>query len=181
MTSPGIAETLTIELPDLVGDLEPPPSGSSAAFDFGTYFIDVEQVRIDLRGTFTPGSAHGDGVQFPVDEWFEVPAEIEVTMEPGVGSCFTFLNPLESPFNMQQAFELHHGASWDFLLDGTDEVTAYSNTPIMGGKVVVTPPTVEISEAYLVLEGVVPEPATLVLLAMGALCLQAKYGKRLSS
>jgi len=129
-----------------------------------------------MGGTFTPGSAHGDGVNIPVDEWLELLPEIELYMDPGVGSCFTFLNPWESPFNIEEPFALKHGATWDFLLDGTGQVNANLGWGgFIEGWVIATLPTVQVSEAYLTIEGVVPEPATVLLLAMGIVCVRAGH------
>lgn len=71
------ATTVTIELPDLVGELHQYPNGSVAVFDFGTSFLQIDEVRIQLTGTFTPGLAHGDG-----DELLEVPRKLKFTPTP---------------------------------------------------------------------------------------------------
>ena len=49
------------------------------------------------------------------------------------------------------------------------EITVDRSSPIMTGWVLETPPTAEISEAYLKIEGVIPEPATILLFGLGAL------------
>lgn len=152
------AETFTVELPELIGDLQPYPNGSSASFDFGTTFLQIDQVSIRIKGTNTP-------FLFP---------EINAYMDPGVGSCYTFLNPLESPFDIEKQFLLRYGASWDFLLDGKGIVNADLIWPISGGQAIETPSTVEISEAYLTIEGVIPEPSTLCFLLMGSFWITYK-------
>lgn len=165
------ADADIVELPELVGNLEPYPNGSTAAFDFGTPFLSINEVKIQMAGTFTPGLAQGDGVEIPVDEWLVLLPEIHSYMDPGVGACFAYLHPLESPFNIEETFELKYSATWAFLLDGTDQVNADLGWGgSVEGWVIVTQPTVQVSEAYLITDGVVPEPATVLLLAMGAIC-----------
>lgn len=158
----GSAETFTVELPELIGDLQPYPNGSSASFDFGTTFLQIDQVSIRMKGTNTPFS-------FP---------EINVYMDPGVGSCYAFLHPLESPFDVEEPFLLKYGASWDFLLDGKGIVNADLIWPMSGDQILETPPTVEISEAYLTVEGVIPEPSTFCFLLMGIFCSTCKLFRK---
>lgn len=153
------ATLFTVELPELVGELQPYPNGSTASFDFGTSFLQIDEVYIRMKGTVTP---------------FSYP-EISVYMDPGVGSCFTFLHPLESPFDVEETFTLRYGATWDFLLDGKGEVTADLCWPITPlEQVLETSPTVEISEAYLTIEGVIPEPSTFCFLLVGSFWLGRK-------
>jgi hypothetical protein len=88
-------------------------------------------------------------------------------MDPGVGSCYAFLNPLESPFDIEKQFLLRYGASWDFLFDGKGVVNADLIWPISDEP----PSTVEISEAYLTVEGIIPEPASLLLFGLSGFLL----------
>jgi len=164
------ATLLKIELPELVGELKPYPDGSIAVFEFGTSFLHIDQVRIQMKGTFTPGVARS----LKSGNLFEVLPGIEVYMDPGLGSCSTDLNPQQDPFNIEKAFNLRYGATWDFLLDGTHEVNANLYTSPLIGAVIVTPPTVQISEVYMTIEGVVPEPTTFLFLFIGILGVQAK-------
>lgn len=145
------AETFTLELPELIGNLEPYPNGSVASFDFGTSFLQIDHVSIRMKGTNTPFS-------FP---------EINIYMDPGVGSCYTFLHPLTSPFDVEESFLLKYGASWDFLLDGEGTVNADLIWPVSGYQAPETSSTVEISEAYITIEGVTPEPSSLCLIGLG--------------
>lgn len=157
------AATITIELPDLVGELHQYPNGSVAVFDFGTSFLQIDEVRIQLTGTFTPGLAHGDGVEIPANQWLEVPPEILAGMDSGLGFSLATLSPSESPFHIEEPFALFAGATWDFLLDGRGELLAELNYGFGSGWVVVTPPSVELTEAYLTVQGTVPEPSSLLL------------------
>ena len=171
ITGTASATIFTIELPGLIGELKPFPNGSTDVFDFGTDFLSIDEVRIRMSGTFTPAQARS----IISGELFDVLPGIEVYMDPGVGSCFTDLNLQQSPFNIEKSFNLKYGATWDFLLDGTDQLTAILYTqPIPARSVFVTPPTAEISEAYIIIEGVIPEPATVLLLGFGILLLKRR-------
>ena len=164
------ATIYTIELPGLVGELEPYPNHPTATFDFGTSFLSIDEVRIRMSGTFTPGVAHS---RITGESW-DVTPEILLYMDPGVGYCFVFVYPLESPFDVEGIFALRHGATWDFLLDGTDEVAAYLGWGGGTPSLIITPGFAEISQAYLTVEGVVPEPATLFLVGLGAVMMRKK-------
>jgi len=154
------ATILTIELPGLVGDLEPYPNHPTATFDFGTSFLSIDEVSIRMSGTFTPGVVHS----VITGESWDANPEILLYIQRGVG---TFLHPLESPFDAEQIFELDLGATWDFLLDGKGEVSAYLGWGGGTPSLIITPGFVEISQAYITVEGVVPEPATILLLGLG--------------
>ena len=163
------AETYTVDLPELVGLYDENDTSKTATFDFETTFIQIDEVRISMNGTFTPGTAHGDGIWNPIDELIDLPPEIHLYMDPGIGSCFTFMHPSESPFDIEEIFEIKFGATWDFLLDGTDEVNAELGVGGGIGWVIETWPTFDVSEAYLTFEGIIPEPSTFLLLLFGAL------------
>lgn len=164
-----------VELPELVGLFDADSSPKTASFDFGTSFLSIDQVRTQMSGTFTLGLAHGDGVNIPVDVWHDVYPSITIHMEPGPGICGSSLGLLESPFVSEEPLNLLLGATWDFLLDGKDEVQAsWAHTTVLEEWVIVTLPTVQVSEAHLIIEGVVPEPATVLLFGLGGLLLRTR-------
>ncbi len=139
------AAIFTIELPELVGDLEPYPNNPTVAFDFGTSFLSIDEVRIQLIGTFTPRVVSS----MITVESLELTPEIDLYMDPGIGSCYVFVYPLESPFDVEGTFALKYDATWDFLLDGTDEVAAYLGWGVCSaevGDVIINPGSVEVSQ-----------------------------------
>jgi hypothetical protein len=159
-------DTFTVPLPELVGTY----GGSrTASFDFGTSFQSIDEVRIHWAGTLTPGLGHGDGIEMPEDEWFPWPTQIGAMMDPpGSGFWYAYVGPFDGPFEVEQPFVSFLNPTWDFLLDGQGEVTAHLAPAIIIGGVMVTPPSGEITDAYLVLEGI-PEPGTLSLLLLAGL------------
>src|SRR5262245_45527939 len=74
----GQAETFVLELPQALGGYGP---SRNLAIDFGMCFTQIEEVRIQLGGTFTPGVGHGDGVERPVDPPFPWPGDFEAFID----------------------------------------------------------------------------------------------------
>ena len=143
LTGAASATTVTVELPELVGPLEPYPNQPTAAFDLGISFLSINEVRIQVSGTFTPGVRR----LVTTGETWDATPEIELYMQRGV---VTYLHPLESPFDVEKRFELDLGATWDFLPDGTGEVAAYLGWGVVGASyLTITPGSVEITGAYL--------------------------------
>jgi len=164
------AEIFTVELTEFTGPWVDQGQTKEASFDFGVSFIDIYSVRIELTGTSTLGSAHGNGIQVPEDEWIDVPPQVQLYMDAGEGFASAGMGLLESSFVVEEPFVRHLGATWDFLLDGTDDVSLnfYWGSFIPEWPyIIVTDPAADISEAYLIVDGVVPEPATILLLSIG--------------
>ena len=159
----------SVPLPEFVGELQTYPNESVALFDFGTNFVDIYQVRIQVAGTFTTGLGHGDGVEIPEDHTFVLIPYVGIyTLDPDPGFASTEVFPSESPFVMDEAIDyLGLGATWDFLLDGTGEVIASLGWEGGGGWVTETEPTVTLTDAHLVIEGMIPEPGTALLVVCG--------------
>ena len=166
------AEIFTVELPEFTGPLTEKWTTKTESFDFGVSFLQINQVRIQLIGTFTPGTAHGNGIWVPEDEWIDVPGIFEGRMNSGDGWWIMGSTVYESPLVVDERFERALGATWDFLLDGTGEATLtfWWGSPIPEWPyIIVTDPAADISEAYLVVDGVVPEPATILLFGVGTI------------
>jgi len=174
ITRAASATIVTIELPELVGELEPYPNNPTAEFDFGTSFLSIDEARIHVIGTASAGLAYGDGIFNPGDQLFEYLPLIEFFMYPDSGSCYTHTDSLDGLFDIEIPFALKHGATWDFMLDGQGQITANPVPDDLLLGPIVEPASVEIFEAYLVVEGTIPEPATLFLLAFGAVMMRKK-------
>jgi hypothetical protein len=167
ITGAASATIFTIELPELVGELESYPNNPTVAFDFETPFLSIEEARIHLIGTASEGLAYGDGIFNPSDKLFNYLPFIEIFMYPDTGSCYTHTYSLDGLFDIDIPFALKYGATWDFLLDGQGQITANRarDNILLGPDV--EPASVEIFEAHLVVEGTIPEPCSLVLLGSG--------------
>ena len=151
--SVGAGATLTVGSPGLEGAYQGSGGSRTDHFDFGVSFISIDEVRIGWTGTITPGEGHGDGVEMPADEWFEWPACFYAVMDPpGLGTWTAFAQG--SSFSTEGPFSAQGGATWGFLLDGAGEIDVILEPAIVIGGVMVTPPSGEISNAYLVIDGV---------------------------
>jgi len=128
--------------------------GRSDSFDFGVSLISIDEVRIQWTGTVTPGTAHGDGVWMPWDQWFDWDGAFFAVMDPPGAGWWTAGAPGISSGSAEDDFSSQFGATWDFLLDGAGVVDAHMESAILFGGVGVTPPSGQISTAYLVVEGV---------------------------
>lgn len=160
------ADTFEVPLPGLIGNYSV-GLGKETSFDFGTGFQSISDVRIRWTGTVTPGVGQGDGVERPMFPTFPWPARLYARMDTDPGFWVAYSG--EEPFSTEQRLERHSGATLDSLLDGRGEISMGLSTVIVIGGVMISPPSGSISEAYLVIEGVVPEPASLSLLAFGGM------------
>lgn len=150
--SVGAGATLTVGSPGLEGAYQGSGGSRTDHFDFGVSFISIDEVRIGWTGTITPGEGHGDGVEMPADEWFEWPARFWAVMDPpGPGTWIA--SAQGSSFSTEEPFSAQGGATWGFLLDGAGEIDVILEPAIVIGGVMVTPPSGEISNAYLVIDG----------------------------
>jgi len=87
----------------------------------------------------------------------------------------------ESPLIIDERFGAVLGATWDFLMDGTDDVTLkfrWGSWIPEWPYVMVTDPAADISEAYLIVHGVVPEPATVLFFGIGAIGIRRARRRR---
>lgn len=174
------AALVSIELPSLAAKIGQYPEVSVAEFDFGTSFLSIDKVQIHAVGTASPGTAYGDGTFNPADQLFSERAELRFSMDAGSGSCYARTGAVAGPFDIEAPFVLKYGATWDFLLDGRDQIDVswlYSNLLI--GAVEESAST-EIYEAHLIIEGTIPEPATILLFGVGTILTRARHHRRMS-
>lgn len=168
------ATVVSIELPGLATEIGQYPDVSVADFDFGTSFLSIDEVQIHAVGTASAGTAYGDGTYNPVDQLFSEPPELRFSMDAGSGSCYARTGEIDGLFDVKMPFVLKYGATWDFLLDGQDQIDVswlYSNLLI---GTIEQSASSELFEAYLVIEGTVPEPATIFLFGVAAILARAR-------
>ncbi len=148
-------------------------------FDLGTGFIEISHVYIDWSGQITAALAQELDSQSlePIGEPFPI----------GVG-CYASMgyphrteiwggqatHPVPEPFDLLS--EIPPGTStWSDLLDGQGSITI-GYTEVVGPYLrYVEHGLIDISSATLIVEGIVPEPASIFLLAVGVFGLRAKY------
>jgi hypothetical protein len=104
VTIPALCETTTISLPDVLGTYEfDAISSRTTLFNFGTSFVDIQAVRIELTGTIQAGSAY---------EWFnpeihhDTYGHLESKMDPPNTTGYWQANTsaLMSPFDIEESF-----------------------------------------------------------------------------
>ena len=81
-------------------------------------------------------------------------------MDAGSGYWSVSFGPYDGPFSVDKTLQSHLGATWNFLLDGQAQISAYIAPVIILGGVMLMEPTATITEAYLTVEGVqvLPRP-----------------------
>ena len=158
----------------------------------------VESVTLHLAGSATNGLVRGDGV---LAEPVEAVAIGMLFLRLILGGQLYDLYgeetaPLQGPFTLDFALTQHvdnapDEPQVDALARATLSVGAYDpgpppdiegangGVPGYGGLIMLVPPRATVTEATLVLEGAaVPEPATLALLALGAVLALARRAAR---
>ena len=137
----------------------------SSSFDFGVSFSQINDIYIDWSGQIV-----GEDTSFGV-----VPAQFVATLYESdpqsyfgqasvYGGAATY--PTPEPFNLQSSFT---DEGWSSVYDGHGNIEIWFGDIIHVG-ITESLPTGQIDTAKLVIDGIiVPEPATLSLLAFGTL------------
>jgi hypothetical protein len=145
-------------LPELLGTYS---NSRTASIDFGHSFNSICKVSIYLEGYITPGLGQGDGVEWPVLPTFPLPGEVDCFMidpDPPSSSCdfyVTWFRELNKEVSFDHLLKMTCKGipiDWDFLLDGTHDVTLEVAGGSGFGIVMIYPPTVTITDAYLIVE-----------------------------
>ena len=150
-------------------------------FDLGVTFTEISHVYIDWSGGITaglvqdynPSTYEPVGQPYPIDAGvyasFGFPLRIEVWR--GVSTY-----PAPESFDRQDEFPTG-GTTWFGLLDGMGEITIGYTEPgfDFSGTWYVTHGSATLDKAILVVEGTVPEPASILLLAIGLAFIRYKH------
>lgn len=153
-------------------------------FELGVAFTEISSVYIDWSGEITAGLATYYG--YP-DEPF--PKEVGVYASLGFNPSLRRTEvwggeasyPAPELFDCLSKIGPSGTENWSDLLDGQGTITVGYTELIMLNGYYVESGLVTLSSATLVVDGViVPEPVTILLLAMGAFGLRAKYLTRRS-
>jgi hypothetical protein len=182
----GLAKATIVQL-DLLSlgcptgfDYDSPPYWWQANFDLGVTFSEISHVYIDWSGGITAGLVRNVNpvTQQPVGEPFPigVGAYASLGANPylrrtevwGGGATY----PAPESFDLTSEMELLFSSTWSDLLDGQGRIGIGYTEPISadGGYGYTQHGSITLNSATLVVDGtVIPEPASLLLLAFGAL------------
>ncbi|MFA5251988.1 MAG: PEP-CTERM sorting domain-containing protein [Phycisphaerae bacterium] len=173
----GVALGDTVELPlNCVGtyDVNAPPW--TMDFDLGVTFSEISNVYIDWSGEINAMLYQISGNLTPSNRSLiagigAIPGEGWLRSAWVQGGASTY--PAPEPFNVRSEFYLSGpSATWNSLLDGKDTVTILC-PGVMGDPFPIYQGSAVLNNATLVIKGtVVPEPATLLLFALGGLFLK---------
>jgi hypothetical protein len=138
-------------------------------FDLGVTFSEISRVYMDWSGEITAGRAirYADPCNpFPID--VEICTYLDMPIDAGArvrGGQDTY--PAPEPFERQSDYRLFGLGTWSGLLDGRATIWVYyMDLVIIDGRYIEFGPIV-LNRANLVVEGVIPEPASLLLLGAG--------------
>jgi len=147
------AEVLEIPVTEFEGSYSPGSSIRYYQLDLGTHITAVNEVWLELTATITFGTGHGDGVEIPLDEWFDWSAGfISVMPEADPGFIWAPFSSLEDQTVQLRQYVSLAGATWDFLLDGTGEIFLEFSLMTSIGGVMVDPPTATVESARLIID-----------------------------
>lgn len=148
-----LGEQISIPLPDLTGWYVANGNGSKIInLNCGIQFTDIQSVQIACEGYYIPGTFRnvttGEIVPINGTFCFEMPAFPGTWMaclpDDGTGMMleheyFTTLFPSTT--------------TWDFLLDGQADITGFLSYNVIAIYSVITHPSGQISDAYLLIDG----------------------------
>lgn len=149
-------------------------------FDLGVSFVEIQRVAVDWSGEITgalctwrddPGATPWSvGASFEADLLRPSGDDRRIGSTAVHGGLSTY--PAPESFNLESAFS---GQPWSDLLSGRGAIEVEFVWTLPFSWVPVTVPSGHLRHATLIVEGTpVPEPATLLLVALGALALLAR-------
>jgi hypothetical protein len=153
-------------------------------FDLGVTFSEISHVYIDWSGAITaallqsvdPRTYEPIGEPGPIDVGVYASLRYPRRTTVWAGGA-TYPNP--EPFDCLSEFELLGNTTWSDLLDGQGTITVdYTEYIVLYGNYV-EHGSIDLDSATLMVDGtIVPEPASILLLIIGALGLRSKYLSR---
>jgi hypothetical protein len=181
MAGPSLVSADIVEFPlDCAGVYDFNTAPWSTDFDLGVSFTEISHVYIDWAGDITAGLAVQGG-----SDPFAMVVGIKAYLNPPIDAATTVWGgeatyPDPEAFDSQSEFALSYGVqTWSGLLDGQGVAQIYYTEAIILDGMYVEHGSVDLTSATLVVDGtVVPEPATVLLLAIGAVWVQLSCGPK---
>lgn len=168
---------------------DPDSTEWTADFDLGITFSQISHVYIDWSGEIIGGLGQKYDLQSgePVGDPFPLPSGIYAYMGSNpylrnadmFGGVATYPNP--EFFDQLSEIELLVPSTWSDLLDGTGKIyIGYQETILWDNEHYIEHGSVTLDKAVLVVDGtVVPEPASISLLALGGIGIRLRKLRRL--
>jgi len=182
--SAGWTDTFELPLDGLLGhyttDASVGSSGKTCAYDCGTAFLEVQEVRIRIAGTFYGGLWARD---FPFGALLDevtAPGFYSVLYpEGGISGVDVVALDCSGAFDVEVVYDEIAAYELERVKQGWGEVSLSINTPLFCDEYpyeypyeLVEHATGDVTQATLIFEGTpVPAPAAMALLGMGALAV----------
>jgi hypothetical protein len=142
----------------------------STNLDLGITFKEISRVYIDWSGEIKGGLV---ARYSNPDDTYPVSLGIRAYFESPIGAYSESWGggdtyPVPEPFDCQSDFQLFWFGSWSGLLDGRATIFLYRDNLIVGEfDSYIEYGSINLDKSTLVVEGIVPEPSTIVLLGLG--------------
>ena len=166
-----------VELPlDCAGIYKPGNPGWEMDFDLGVEFTDIAHVYIDWEGEITGGKTVKHSNDDPVPEDVGITAILGDYPSWRVNTVWGGASTYPNPEYFCVRSELLEGSMfWTELLEGKVSLRVFYDQKLLFVGYYVEAGTVTLNDATLFVDGdVVPEPVTILLLAMGTLSLRLR-------
>jgi len=148
----------------------------STDFDLGVTFIEISNVYIDWAGEIAAGLAidyRNPGEIFPEDVGISAAIGLSLSFRhTGVLERGKATYPDPEPFDYRSEF-VYGTMPWSELLDGRGTIWIKYHEIIMVGGTYIESGSIVLNEGRLIVEGVIPEPATGLLLGIGIILVRA--------
>lgn len=179
--SAGRTDTFELPLDGLLGHYTTDASagvlGKTCAYDCGTAFLEVQEVRIRIAGTFYGGLWEPESPFGVLLDGVTAPGFYSVLYPEAVGPGVSVVAlDCSGAFDVEAVYDHISILDWERVKQGWGEVSLGINAPLFldpeDPYELVEHATGDVTQATLIFEGTpVPAPAVMALLGMGALAV----------